>query len=836
MASAILITGPPASGKSRLALEQFLARPDAVLLTPTATMAEHLRNELARAGAALRPSRVLTLAGFLDSRTQLEAAPESALHFAIQDALDHLRPPSLTGVAEFPGFRRALAALLEEAPDALPPGPLAADLKRVFEDVQATLAARGMALRDARLAAAQADPAHLPGLIVLDGFFSLSRSEVRFLEWLARSCDVVVTLPRTSAQRDALLAAGFAEQNLTTIHRRAGIAAFHAPTIDREIDEIVRRILEQAAQGRPFREMGIILRVRDPYGPALETALARFNIPARFYFAKALLDHPAAAFLGGLVRSMLQGWDHELLLSALRMPISGLGATPDGDRFDLELRAQLPGAGLDQLALPAPMMESLQRLDSWRRDRLPREKWAARFRSLRELLPAPVIDESASREQIEDLRSTAAALDRFDAAVEQAAASMPAVETSCAEFWTRCEPALALELLRAVDRRRNVVHVIDVYEARQWELPVMFVCGLVERHFPQYHREDPLLNDAARRRAGLQTSGDRQREEKFLFELATTRATTKTVLSYAEFDDKGDPQIPSFFLQEIAFQGCETRLRPRPRRECSLPSRSSIDDPGLRDRLAERHSRLAPTSIESFLQCPFQFFAAKTLRLHPRPAAPRDRLDNLLQGSILHRALAERTRLPLLGRAVFDDIFRDECRRAHVPDTYRTEAVRLELLRNFEAFWEDRSVSLGWPSRVEQEFLFALNPLLSIRGRIDRLDVGPLQQALVIDYKYSAAAKIRDRVENTEGSDVQGGLYLAAARRHFGLEPAGMLFCGLRKEVAWGGWHTPLPGLERVGESSSPARLAGTDGRRAGKGRNRFRRDHLRTRRAAASG
>jgi ATP-dependent helicase/DNAse subunit B len=140
--------------------------------------------------------------------------------------------------------------------------------------------------------------------------------------------------------------------------------------------------------------------------------------------------------------------------------------------------------------------------------------------------------------------------------------------------------------------------------------------------------------------------------------------------------------------------------------------------------------------------------------------------------------------------------------------TYRTEAVRLELLRSFEVFCEDNRVALGWPSRVEEEFSFALNPLLAIRGRIDRLDVGPRGQALVIDYKYSAGDKIRERVdENTEGHHVQGGLYLAAAEKHFGLDPLGMLFCGLRKEVVWDGWHAAVPGLESIGESSTRARL-----------------------------
>ena len=111
------------------------------------------------------------------------------------------------------------------------------------------------------------------------------------------------------------------------------------------------------------------------------------------------------------------------------------------------------------------------------------------------------------------------------------------------------ETALALEPLRVPDARRNVVHVMDAYEARQWELPIVFVCGLIERHFPQYHREDPILGDAARRRAGLDTAADRQIEERFLFELATTRATEETILSYPRFDEQGEDTLPSFFLE-----------------------------------------------------------------------------------------------------------------------------------------------------------------------------------------------------------------------------------------------------------------------------------------------
>ena len=165
------------------------------------------------------------------------------------------------------------------------------------------------------------------------------------------------------------------------------------------------------------------------------------------------------------------------------------------------------------------------------------------------------------------------------------------------------------------------------------------------------------------------------------------------------------------------------------------------------------------------------------------------------------RILAESITAPLFQHGLFDQIFDEECVAHRVLPSYRTEAVRLELRRNFEGFLDDKAFERHrWTILTEQQFEFALGPGLSIRGRIDRLERGPKGEALVIDYKYSAAQKIRDRVEESGAGDkVQAGLYLVAARKQFDMKPAGMLFCGLKKEVVWEGWHVSIPGLEAVG-------------------------------------
>jgi hypothetical protein len=793
----LLISGPPASGKSRAALECFQSQPDRLLIVPTATMVEHIRHSLARSGYPVRPREICTLAHWIEEWSP-EGAPSAAhLDLLIEQALDRLRPQRFAAVAGFPGFRRALAELFEQAPSP----DLPADLASLAGEIERSLKVRGLGLRHARLAGAadavRKNTRALPSNIIFDGFFTLAAAETELVLALARRTGVTITLPdwpRSLALRNLLRSGGFTEQRQPSVMRSSRRTGFSAATIEREVEEIARRILTYAAQGKPFREMAIVLRSRDPYAGVVETTLARFGIPAKLYFHQLLGSHPAVLFFSNVLRSMLAGWDHAVLLSAVRTPVSGLGATPMGDELDFAWRDKLPLAGLP---LPAGL-EHLSALDGWRRDRLEPQEWAARMKTLRVLLPEPQIPEGTDRDQMAAVRSSSAALTAFDEVLDGAATALEGFgRCPLAAFWKQVETALALELLRVPDARRNVIHVMDAYEARQWELPVVFVCGLIERHFPQYHREDPILGDAARYRAGLDTAADRQTEERFLFELATTRATEETILSYPRFDEQGEDTLPSFFIEGEFPPAAGKPAVPRAEPDVDI-GRESEDACHI-----EYSPRtLSPTSIESFLQCPFQFFVGKTLRLKRRPALPRDRLDVLLQGSILHRALAEWTRAPLLGSAILDQVFAEECARLRVPEGYRTEAVRLELMRNFRGFLEDNQLGLGWRMRVEEKFSYPLNPLVKITGRIDRLDVGPGNQALVIDYKYSAGNKIRERVEDTgEGHAVQGGLYLAAAARTFGLDPVAMLFCGLKRDVTWDGWHVSVPGLNSLGKA-----------------------------------
>ena len=125
------------------------------------------------------------------------------------------------------------------------------------------------------------------------------------------------------------------------------------------------------------------------------------------------------------------------------------------------------------------------------------------------------------------------------------------------EFWRTVKSVLRLKPLRPKDGRRNVVQVLSAEEARQWVLAVVFVCGMVEKQFPQFHPQDPFFPDAARCRlnaAGIRvrTAAEFEREERRLFESATSRATMLTTLSYPEFDARGERTLPSLNLEGLA--------------------------------------------------------------------------------------------------------------------------------------------------------------------------------------------------------------------------------------------------------------------------------------------
>src|ERR1035438_7431191 len=150
-----LLTGSAGSGKTSFVLDHFRQALRAGnqrirLLVPTATLAQHFQNRLAREGFVFPSSLIDTLSGFVENWTgDIPQAPEAVLYLIVEQAARRVNRPEFAGVIQLPGFCASLARTIEEFSSAgcdsarlsacLPPGPLSAAFLAVYQEVDGEL-------------------------------------------------------------------------------------------------------------------------------------------------------------------------------------------------------------------------------------------------------------------------------------------------------------------------------------------------------------------------------------------------------------------------------------------------------------------------------------------------------------------------------------------------------------------------------------------------------------------------------------------------------------------------------------------------------------------------
>ena len=249
-----------------------------------------------------------------------------------------------------------------------------------------------------------------------------------------------------------------------------------------------------------------------------------------------------------------------------------------------------------------------------------------------------------------------------------------------------------------------------------------------------------------------------------------------------------------------------------------------LEAPAARARLQAREWTLSTHRVQTYLRCPYRFFLEQLLGIEQldtpeqvQTLSPLDR-GNLVHG-ILHEfyeraragglvplAAAERERAV----ALMDEVAAARCREFEaeglpgLPLLWRRERRRLrETLHRFLTVEIERADGLV-PSHGEFAFgdegrevcvALAGGEIVRLRGRIDRIDLGPDRVGLVLDYKTGKPAEVSS--DAIDPDTLQLPFYLHAVRQ---------LFPETRWRRAELYYVGPRSRFERVGlDASAPA-------------------------------
>jgi len=541
---------------------------------------------------------------------------------------EHLGPYS--AVKDRPGLPRAVARTLQELrlagleSESFPP-----DLRTMGAAFDDALRRAGLADRAAVLSAASSSAGRwrLPfdALLLLDVPVHDALTTVLLASLKQELEDVLAVTPRgddrTLANLEGALAveaeevspepaSGLERLQLRLFSEREdevieepdeSVELMSAPGESRECVEIVRRVLDAAAEGVPFDQMAVILRSPGEYRGRLLEAFRRAQIPVWCARGARRPDPAGRAFLAllGCREEGLSARGFAEYLSLGQAPLEPVPTT--FRRAEDELLAttlEEGGAGdpPENDGLPSPRRwESLMvdaavigGLDRWQRrlTGLSNQLRTQRAALVREEPDSPQVDGLARREAEID------ALSSFALPLLEALDGLPTVASWGA--WTRSLSDLARLSLRAPDRvvsllaelrpmegvgevtlaevllvlrprlrdlvepegtrRAGRVFVSGIDEARGMAFEVIFAPGLTERVFPRKLTEDPILLDRERHalEAGLTVREDRVAAERAALHMTVGAARARITLSWSRLDEeKARPRLPSFYGLEV---------------------------------------------------------------------------------------------------------------------------------------------------------------------------------------------------------------------------------------------------------------------------------------------
>ncbi len=309
------------------------------------------------------------------------------------------------------------------------------------------------------------------------------------------------------------------------------------------------------------------------------------------------------------------------------------------------------------------------------------------------------------------------------------------------------------------DRR---VVMLPLNGARLRRFDAVLVIGADAAHLPSPPQETLFFSNAVRRELNLATRATRQRQQlRDLTELLCVN--DEVVLCWQTLQD-GEPNPVSPWLQRLELKLAQQGQPPLPTLNLPPPPRkllaqsSQMPAPSAPALLPEK---LSASGFGSFLACPYQFFAARMLRV-----AVMDELSDMPEkrdyGSWLHEILNryhEHLRdhaTPLADRsalleAISEEIFQREMRQHPAALAFH---ARWQKVMPAYLLWANEREAEGWHfafgEQAQSQGLAWEGGGIELHGRLDRVDQHDNGERALLDYKTRSAASLKQKVRDED--------------------------------------------------------------------------------------
>ncbi len=590
-----------------------------------------------------------------------------------------------------------------------------------------------------------------------------------------------------------------------------------------ELELVGAEVLALLRAGTQAGDIAVVFRDPRRYAALAGQVFGSYGIPYSVD-RRVPLGHTALGRgLLALIRCARPGGSAADLLAYIRTP-GRLRSTELADRVEAAVR-QTSISTADEAA------ELFEERAGWPLDEIERIRAAARSDRGQALAAALLAVVEARftdpyRRAAHVLRGAELDDARVFEAVRSALADISAVTRAAPDLSTLHDLLAELEVRTgdAPDPERVQIASPESVRARRFD--AVFACGLQEGEWPAPATADPFLSDDDRREIAsegglrLPFREDQLDRERYLFYATISRAERKLGLSYRISDEQGNPDTPSFFVEDVRDVLGDALAKPRFRDLAAVtwsceeaPTESewqravALEAPRVMPRLATRiltpalaawlseRGAYSAGMLEAFTECPVRWLLDRVLEpndLEPDP-------QHLVRGAFAHRVLELTYRrlreetgsarvtaatLPIAEGLLHEALRQEQGEFKLSPSETRVLAAVRRLEFDLLRFLRHEAASESELEPVELELSFGLKdsrlPALrlepegiEIRGVIDRVDRAG-GHALVVDYK--SGRNVTGVAKWAEKGKLQAPLYALVVKDLMGLEPIGAVY------------------------------------------------------------